>query len=135
MTNVMVEKKQVTPDRQRKWLLLLPPILWMGYFLLVYLLNEASCNLDFWRMVIGRRLILYSLVALVLTLLVLLALGYLGYQGWQLAQKEAVPPPGVTSRVSQQGDRFMGLSTVALTLFLALLTIGLALTFLVLPAC
>lgn len=116
-------------------MLLWPPILWMGYFLVVYLFNEASCQLDFWRTPIWGRVTVYNLLALVVSLVVLLTLAHLGYRGWRLVQKKAEPLPGVMAQATEERDRLIGLSTVMFTLFLALLTVGLALTFLVLSPC
>ena len=108
----LTEKTPVNPSRPRWRVLLWPPILWLAYFLVVYLVNEASCQLDFWQRTLWGDVTVYNLLALLVSLVVLLGLGYWGYRGWQLMEKETEPPPGVTVQATAQRDRLMGLSTL-----------------------
>ncbi len=136
MMNTTAEQNK---DQMHQWrMLLLAPILWMAYFMLVYLLDEAACRLAFWHTAVWGPLTVVSLVSLLITGVIFLVMLYPAYWGWQLWQKaktEETEGRGVTVTERRQRDRFVGSSAMMLSLLFALLTIGLGLTFLVLEPC
>lgn len=134
--NVTGEKNQEVNSWQRWLVLLLSPILWMGYFMLVYLLDEAGCRLGFWNTPIWGQLTVIGLISLGVTVVVLLAIIYLGYRGLKLWQEtEVATGEDAAMNVRVERDRFIGLSTVMLSVLFGVMTLGLAVTFLALHPC
>lgn len=134
--NVTAEKKQTNKSGQPWLILLVAPLVWMAYFLVVYLLDEASCGLGFWRNEVWGTVTVLGLVSLGVTVVTLLLITYIGYRGLKLWQKaESVPAQNTTEKEVVERDRFIGLSVVMLSVLFVLLTVGVGLTFLVLRLC
>jgi len=133
--NVTAEKNQTNKNGQRWLILLVTPGVWMVYFLVVYLLDEAGCGLGFWHTAVWGRLTTLGLISLGATVITLLVIIYIGYQGLKLWQKAEIEQTHIPEKAKAERDRFIGLSVVMLSALFVLLTLGLGLTFLVLRPC
>ncbi len=121
----------------RRWLaLLLSPLAWIVYFTLVYLVDETSCGLFYFRSTIGG-VTAVTLILLGLTLVTLLACAFSAYLGWQIRQTvaEAAVRPDVQRTTGESRDMFIGLSAILLSVLFALLTVAIGTAVWVLPPC
>ena len=136
MMNVTTEKDQTNKNGQRWLILIVAPVLWMAYFLVVYLLDEASCGLGFWRNEVWGTVTVVGLFSLGVTVVILLLITYIGYRGLKLWQSSASNlAQSSAEKEMAERDRFIGLAVVMLSALFVLLTVGVGLTFLVLRPC
>lgn len=122
-----------------RWLtLLLSPVSWMVYFVLVYLLDEAACAIDILEAPIFNHGALLVPMLIVLTLATLAILVYGGHLGWRLV-REAKAQSTARGMVSSQDDAqngsgeyeavmardyFIGMSGIILSVLFAIFTVG-----------
>lgn len=141
-------KREEYSDTSGRWLaLLLSPITWMVYFVLVYLLDEAACAFDLIDApTVGRGALLVPAL-IVLTLITLAIVLYGGYLGWRLL-REARRQIGSTDQADNKRgesegefeaigtrDQFVGISSIMLSLLFAIFTIGMLVVVVGLPPC
>jgi MFS family permease len=128
---------QKPPEARRRWLaLLISPVAWIVYFTLVYLVDETSCNLYFFRSTIGG-VTAVTLIFLALTLLTLLACLLGGYLGRRIARPvaEAAERTDSERTTEESRDLFIGRAAQMLAALFGLLTVGIGVAVMVLPVC
>jgi hypothetical protein len=128
--------------RRRAPALLLSPVAWMIYFVLIYLLDEAACALNILRFPLWGRVTAVMLLMLVLTLLTLLLTLYAGYLGWKLWRQAKAASQSANQQTSEWEhetaigrDLFVGKSGVMLSSLFVLLTLAVALSIVWLRPC
>jgi hypothetical protein len=117
---------------QRWIVLLLSPIVWTISFAIIYLLNEAVCNLHFWRRFVWQEItavIPVMLLILLVTFGVTIANAWLGWKMWRQL------PPTPNDEAAAERDRFIGAAGMMMGIFFTALTGGLAVVVLWLQPC
>lgn len=108
----------------KRWIvLLISPVVWTLSFGIIYLLNEAVCNLHFWRRFVWNdvtAVIPVMLLILLLTFGVTVANAWLGWKLWQQAR------PAAQDEASAERDSFIGAAGLMMGVFFSILTVGLA---------
>lgn len=117
----------------KRWIvLLISPVVWTLSFGIIYLLNEAVCNLHFWRRFVWNdvtAVIPVMLLILLLTFGVTIANAWFGWKMWQQASSAA------NDEAAAERDRFIGAAGMMMGLFFTALTGGLAVVVLWLQPC
>lgn len=113
-----------TTRRQQITAVLASPILWMIYFVLIYALDEAVCQLEY----LGSSVIMTIMV--ISTVLMMGVTAFFGYHSWTLYQNSIK-----RSGINQEQQQFMGYAGLLMNGFSMLLTLGLAVILWTLPLC
>lgn len=125
--------------RRQTLALLLSPVVWMTYFMLIYLLDEAACGLHLLTFQVWPGVMAVILIMLLLSLLTLGVIGYSGYLSWQVWRQAEAGREAADSGPDQEAtfisDIFVGTSGVMLSGLFALLTLVVMVGVVVLRPC
>ena len=116
----------------RRWsILLISPLIWTLSFSIIYLLDEAVCNLHFWRWAVWGEItavIPVMLLILVLTLSVTLSNIWFGWKMWHQAR-------AANDETVAEQDKFLGAAGVMMGVLFTMLTAAIAVVLIRLQPC